>query len=442
MAADVPSSNHPELSDVCAPSPFSACSEPAKMDISEVGGRSIYETYTDSMPDFSLLKGEVCLDNFTIRELQEAFRATFGRQTSVKDKLWLKRRIAMGLTNSCEIPSTNFIIKDSKIVLINVNEEASIRTPTKQYGCGFESVEVASTLLNETSREALICTVDKKEEQQVLSCERPKKLLEECNADVENNQLEENGSKRTRKPTKRYIEEISVVETRECSGRVASSGNSNTRVQPALKSRIRTNCSIISRPCSFVGLDMRIPSVARVRRRPPRRNFSNLVNFVKMESDKKDTQVLNSDHQPPQKQQEDEVPVADTININSEAVQMVMASVSKKHHRTWTVDEVSNLVEGVATYGVGRWSQIRQVTFAAYSHRSSVDLKDKWRNLVRASFAYERDGRGGGSSRKPTCMPIPEPLLLQVRDLAEKHSQSKMELDEKRAKCRVHPENL
>lgn len=39
---------------------------------------------------------EVSLDNLSIRELHEAFRTTYGRDTSVKDKHWLKRQISAG----------------------------------------------------------------------------------------------------------------------------------------------------------------------------------------------------------------------------------------------------------------------------------------------------------------------------------------------------------
>ncbi|KAF8083547.1 hypothetical protein N665_0766s0007 [Sinapis alba] len=58
-------------------------------------------------PDFSLVRGEICLNNLPIKALQETFKATFGRETTVKDKTWLKRRITMGLTNSCNVPTTN-----------------------------------------------------------------------------------------------------------------------------------------------------------------------------------------------------------------------------------------------------------------------------------------------------------------------------------------------
>lgn len=36
-------------------------------------------------PDFSKLKGEICLDNLSVRELHATFKATFGRETPVKD---------------------------------------------------------------------------------------------------------------------------------------------------------------------------------------------------------------------------------------------------------------------------------------------------------------------------------------------------------------------
>jgi hypothetical protein len=57
----------------------------------------------------------------------------------------------------------------------------------------------------------------------------------------------------------------------------------------------------------------------------------------------------------------------------------------RKHHRAWTLCEVVKLVDGVARYGAGKWSEIRRLAFSSYSYRTSVDLKDKWRNLIRAS---------------------------------------------------------
>ncbi|KAL2516389.1 TRF-like 6 [Forsythia ovata] len=97
----------------------------------------------------------------------------------------------------------------------------------------------------------------------------------------------------------------------------------------------------------------------------------------------------------------------------------------RKHHRPWTLSEVVKLVEGVAKYGAGRWSEIKRLAFASYSYRTSVDLKDKWRNLLRASFVQlpAEKGMQVQSSRKHASIPIPAPILLRVRELAEMQSQ-------------------
>jgi len=81
----------------------------------------------------------------------------------------------------------------------------------------------------------------------------------------------------------------------------------------------------------------------------------------------------------------------------------------------------------VARYGAGRWSEIRRVAFASYSYRTSVDLKDKWRNLIRASFVQDPSDKGAWNFRKPTSVPLPRSILSRVRELAEMHSQSGIE---------------
>jgi len=51
----------------------------------------------------------------------------------------------------------------------------------------------------------------------------------------------------------------------------------------------------------------------------------------------------------------------------------------KKRH-PWTPDEVKWLVEGVEKFGLGQWAVILQ-NYAFPPYRSSVSLKDKWRNM-------------------------------------------------------------
>lgn len=51
------------------------------------------------------------------------------------------------------------------------------------------------------------------------------------------------------------------------------------------------------------------------------------------------------------------------------------AGLRRKHHRAWTLSEVTKLVEGVSKYGAGKWSEIKKLSFSSHSYRTSVDLK-------------------------------------------------------------------
>jgi hypothetical protein len=53
----------------------------------------------------------------------------------------------------------------------------------------------------------------------------------------------------------------------------------------------------------------------------------------------------------------------------------IKRGLTRKHHRAWTLCEVVKLVDGVARFGAGKWSEIRKLSFASYSYRTSVDLK-------------------------------------------------------------------
>jgi hypothetical protein len=112
----------------------------------------------------------------------------------------------------------------------------------------------------------------------------------------------------------------------------------------------------------------------------------------------------------------------DNSDDNVVTVPTAKGGMRRKHHRAWTLSEVVKLVEGVSKCGAGRWSEIKRLAFASYSYRTSVDLKDKWRNLLKASFA-QTPPDDGMNSRKPTSMPIPETILVRVRELAEMNAQ-------------------
>ncbi|KAL1549419.1 hypothetical protein AAHA92_17526 [Salvia divinorum] len=93
----------------------------------------------------------------------------------------------------------------------------------------------------------------------------------------------------------------------------------------------------------------------------------------------------------------------------------------RKHHRLWTNAEVKKLIDGVAEYGVGRWSRIKKIYFPASAHRTSVDLKDKWRNLLKASGLQGQHKEQGEKKRNIAWRPLPKSILRRVCELAEMH---------------------
>lgn len=52
-------------------------------------------------------------------------------------------------------------------------------------------------------------------------------------------------------------------------------------------------------------------------------------------------------------------------------------------NRRWTEFEVQVLKQGCREFGIGSWSKILNKYRDKFNNRTQVDLKDKWRNIVR-----------------------------------------------------------
>ncbi|XP_062220460.1 uncharacterized protein LOC133919912 isoform X2 [Phragmites australis] len=411
---------------------------------------------TSSVPDFSILRGEVCLDDLTIRELQEAFRATFGRQTTVKDKLWLKRRISMGLTNSCDVPSSGCVVKDYKIV----SKDAKQEIPNTD--------EIAKIELQATPlvRDQVIDPGNKGDSpsssyyqsgDQQGSSKRLKRVP--INNDEPQGTLlaKQCSNKRARKPTKRYIEELSDIETCDSTGKLSVPAKRPAHDEVLLKPRGAPFYEVDSlstiyptRKDILGGFSVHVPYVSRMRRGRPRKDF---ISFVDQKPSMECSGVQTAVGMMLAKDGEEENHVRKAFEVplmvnaekgghieaaDNKGVQNLQANVynvaakpkikrglTRKHHRAWTLCEVMKLVDGVARYGAGKWSEIRKLAFASYSYRTSVDLKDKWRNLIRASQTQLPTQKDGGCPRKnnPSIIPIPPSILLRVKELNEQQSQ-------------------
>ncbi|KAF7843580.1 Telomere repeat-binding protein 6 [Senna tora] len=405
-------------------------------------GSSALAVCSNLKPDFSLLKGEICLDKLSIRELHELFKVTFGRETTVKDKQWLKRRISMSLTNSCDVSTTSFIVEDNKLVKKSEeNNCGNVDTVlSRDITAGGEYSNCKD--LSNTEGSGI-------EDNLVVSGYVPKNHDTDHELGHEDLQTEQRAPKRMRKPTKRYIEEFSEYESRDHHPRLLNSNKSLGlgHISPKSCNKAARNVfsegrTVITRLDSLGSSEIHIPCVSRVRRSRPRKNIMSLINFHTSgmrEVEKLGYKALGEHASQAARGSQDEAlkststpakfqqpvrptvpllivsaaepvknklgPVMGTVELQQElrpkkpdsssytlddnlvTIPVAKGGMRRKHHRAWTLVEVMKLVEGVSRCGAGKWSEIKRLAFASYSHRTSVDLKDKWRNLLKASFA-------------------------------------------------------
>ncbi|KAF2947224.1 uncharacterized protein [Oryza sativa Japonica Group] len=422
-----------------------ACSKP----VNEASAGQSVSGVTSSVPDFSILKGEVCLDDLTMRELQEAFRATFGRQTTVKDKLWLKRRIAMGLINSCDVPSSGCVVRDYKVIAMGAKQEIPVVEAIPKME--LEANLVRDQVMNPGHERDLPSSLSYHSEEQQRSSKRLKRVPTDNDEPQVTIFAEQGTTKRIRKPTKRYIEELSDIDTHESTGRLSSPGKRHVYDEVLLRPRIAPLHEVDSlstayptREDTLGGCSVHVPYVSRMRRGRPRSNF---IPFLDPEPSVECTEapaadVVNLEKEGERKNhqkntgkkgvhvetscEKDVQGLQDKDFCDSDDNPKTKRGGKRKHHRAWTLCEVVKLVDGVARYGAGKWSEIRRLAFSSYSYRTSVDLKDKWRNLIRASQTQLSTENDGVCPRKsnPSAIPIPVSILLRVKKLAEMQSQA------------------
>lgn len=92
-----------------------------------------------------------------------------------------------------------------------------------------------------------------------------------------------------------------------------------------------------------------------------------------------------------------------------------------KHHNPWTLEETLTLIRGVEDCGGGKWADIKKRKYKSIENRSAVDLKDKWRNLMRVAVLPAAALRTKCAKRRE----LPLDLLVKVRTLNTMHSKAK-----------------
>lgn len=92
-----------------------------------------------------------------------------------------------------------------------------------------------------------------------------------------------------------------------------------------------------------------------------------------------------------------------------------------KHHNPWTLEETLTLIRGVEDCGGGKWADIKKRKYRSIESRSAVDLKDKWRNLMRVAGLPAAALRTKCAKRRE----LPVDLLVKVRALNAMHSKAR-----------------
>ncbi|KAK9124217.1 hypothetical protein Sjap_013819 [Stephania japonica] len=364
-----------------------------------------FSTATVVVPESACDQNEFALQKMTIRELQEAFRSTFGRNTSVKDKQWLKRHITCGLQDLTEFDNVSCLSESG-----NYSNEGEGNMFCRS-GDGFPlRIHRPSMSMPDIKTRPVYLEMEEMLPDRKVSVTS---VLEVGSGAPGNLNMENRlggGSllqKRQRKPTRRYIEESSFLKPRSCGGRLELSITSSRDKRMLAKSHKRKafgSTPLLYQQDSFDGSGIQAPFGLHVCKRRPKEETST------SEHDSEEYQYGFGSS--PSESQDETSDDSVTRRRNGKG------GGRRKHHRLWTLSEVMKLIDGVSQYGVGRWTEIKRLLFSSSAYRTSVDLKDKWRNLLRASGAQVKSKRQVEQGRKQATCPIPLAVLRRVNELA------------------------
>ncbi|KAL3678352.1 hypothetical protein R1sor_021308 [Riccia sorocarpa] len=425
------------------------------------------------------------LDNLSIRELHDAYRKAFGKDTSVKDKHWLKRQIFIGLSkrNGEGVYHRSRGRPSSRVANLKARME---KNPTAEMPNGKRKSKASDGRkeIKRANRKALsvggISDPSSPEPPADGECSEEASEIGGQN----HGQLQESliSQKRVRKPNRKYFEDegdeslgFAANLDRSVLGNFSGAGNglrsdlvrlawkddgevafterkSGASVNKSLRASARSSASSARRGRQgSTGMKRRIDGrAAKLAKlaesaRAARLDAQKTVRKVKFrlpaapgqekgdaESGEDGEEVscllpILADHGIGDDDLIDSQFQSRLDESDDQAVVTVPTAnggTRRKHHRPWTLREVLTLVEGVARCGGGKWADIKKLAFSSVSYRTAVDLKDKWRNLLRASRAQLHPPKQGETRRKQFSAAIPSQLLARVRELAALNNQT------------------
>ncbi|KAF5744727.1 hypothetical protein HS088_TW07G00306 [Tripterygium wilfordii] len=323
----------------------------------------------------SYLRNPLFLDQMTVEELQEAFQRMFRRETLVTDKHWLKHRLLFGLENKVTIGNNLKLLKQDKIS--DGNERKSILSSTiASHGC--ESL-MALTEVGETG-----------------FCFRAGAL-------VNGRRTYKPRRRHNLEPLKHHICHNTKHEFSYSAEKVLHTGSYKQCHQQGLGST-----SLICQGKSFEEACYQVPSDSPVQKRHFNTSF---LGHNSEDCTDSRASVLNDNFEMELSSAEPDVDKDDCVTITTNQT----SRKRRSHNNYWTKSEVIRLIQGVSQCGVGRWSCIKRLLFSS-THRTPIDLKDKWRNLSKASSSL-KNGRKVEQRKRLGSTQLSEPILRRIREL-------------------------
>ncbi|KAI7724842.1 hypothetical protein M8C21_006956 [Ambrosia artemisiifolia] len=238
--------------------------------------------------------------------------------------------------------------------------------------------------------------------------------------------------KRSRKPTKRYIDESSILSMKNSKKRREASGCKGKlpgvrRVKSQSEAKPKNKMA-----SSHFDKAIQVPFISQAPTKCQKSDLPAPTECQKSDLPAKPAKASNQFiSQAPTKCQKSNslvkpAKIESRIEVyssgsedDSEAIMTNMTSGNqRKLHRLWSVSEVKKLIDGVAHFGVGKWTHIKKLLFSSSVHRTPVDLKDKWRNLLKASHALKGSRIEDDHKRSQPWRPLPKSILCRVRELA------------------------
>lgn len=182
----------------------------------------------------------------------------------------------MGLTNSCDFSTTTLVIIGNRVVKKGKDE-------TGQRMDGSVLVDCVVTSALETNENPTTVHDQQIETHPTGNTMAIQSSASQDNCESNETDTEHRPVKRVRKPTRRYIEEISEGESRESGAQTVSSVEPPACDQSSAQVCVRSiqnfglDQRYLLRKDSLGGCGIQVPYVNRIRRSRPRKNFVTLV---------------------------------------------------------------------------------------------------------------------------------------------------------------------